>query len=54
MTSILPWLAGAWMLVIMFVFALLGMSSKQDRAADDEQIEAAVRALSARWKPHSE
>ena len=34
MTSILPWIAGAWMLAIMFVFALLGMSSKQDRVGN--------------------
>jgi hypothetical protein len=38
-----------WALAMVFVLALLDMSSKQDRAARDEQTETAVRLFRHRW-----
>lgn len=41
---------GGWALAMVFVLGLLDMSCKQDRAARDEQVEAAVRLLKRRWQ----
>jgi hypothetical protein len=40
---------GVWALAMVFVLALLDMSSKQDRAARNEQAETAVRLFRHRW-----
>jgi len=45
---------GGWALAMVFVLALLGMSSKEDRAARDEATEVAVRLFTLRFQPRAD
>jgi len=52
MNEILLWVAAAWVLAMVLVFALLDTSIKQDRAAHDEELESAARLVRHRWLGH--